>query len=767
MIRGHLKLFVPLGIAVLLGTVGSGGCGSAHNLSGFNDAGSQVLDSGSTYDGGSLLPPEDASLVDNGGFSQGDGGGTHITGLYFMPPSATVTVTSANMVVPFTLMAKQQSGPDFAVTPSTAIFTRQDIASMAIGNPVNLTVSGQALGSGVLQGIYGGAGATATLTVTAVNLSNVGTGVDPTAPGTLNSATTPDPSAGISPLLYPYDKTVFPLGLVSPLVMWNAPKSGDVYRLHYEEPNFTCDDYEVVNTPAQMRMGQSCWDWMTSNNKGDPIQVKLSRWDAATKMAYVSATESWTLAHENMQGAVYYWTTASPTDAYLARLPVGAGPMGAPMAQPLTVGGTQVCMACHAVSADGSTLVAVAGDIGMPAFPGETTSGTPGYCATAGTCQEDLPTDDRAWISFDLNPTSPALTQRKMSNLFGGNVAVNPDGKYTVFGDVQLYLADTTTGMFYTGTGLDNVVLGTSNVGLMMPAFSPDGNHLVAVEGPADPSGQPSFITLAGATGDLLALNFNEGTRTFSNPTRFAQESTLPVGQSAIAYPSYTPDAKWVAFHSGDKPTACENTCDATETSNGAIYLANTAGGAPVRMAALTDTPTVPTIQQNHTFEPTFDPVARGGYFWVVVSNERDWGNKITVGAGKAPANANKRLWVAAVDSTPGTTDPSHPPFYLEGQDPTRLNMRGFWANAPCIPTGQGTCGAGFECCSGYCNAPTCVDIGNTMPTCIPLGGACGGSEAGAPAEGGASGDGGATLGCCGAPQVQCLAGICQIPMSQ
>jgi hypothetical protein len=387
-------------------------------------------------------------------------------------------------------------------------------------------------------------------------------------------------------------------------------------------------------------------------------------------------------------------------------------------------------------------------------------------------CQESpIASDDRAWVSFDLQANSAALTTRKLSSLFAGNLAVNPDGKYLVFGDVQLYLADTTSAMVYTGTGLDNVTLSTGNVGLMMPAFSPDGNHLVAVEGPADPSGAPSYISLAGTTADLLQLDFNESTRTFSNPKHFAVEnaSGFPTGQTAIAYPSYSPDSNWVTFHVGDTPTACEGNCDTAETSLGGIYLQSTAGGMPVRLKALTDTPTVPAIQQNHSFEPTFDPQDRGGYFWVVVSNERDFGNQVVVGAGKTPANANKRLWVAAIDKTSGSADPSHPPFYLEGQDPNRLNMRGFWANSPCIPTGQTTCSAGFQCCSGYCNAPTCVDIGNTMPTCIPLGGACGGSEAGAPAEGGTSGDGGASasLGCCGAPMVECLSGICQIPMSQ
>jgi hypothetical protein len=434
-------------------------------------------------------------------------------------------------------------------------------------------------------------------------------------------------------------------------------------------------------------------------------------------------------------------------------------------------------MACHAVSKDGKTLVAVAGDdtAPSPAFPGENVTATPGICATPNVCQETFSTDYRSWVSFPLPGMPPPtgnvdLTPTKLANLFGGNVAVNPDGKYTVFGDVQLYVADTASGMFFTNTGLDNIALDPGNVGLMMPAFSPDGNHLIAVEGTADPGaqGQPSYIVLAnnptvvppatvpGTNAELVQLDFDEATHTFSNPKRVVLESALPGGQSAIAYPTYSPDSNFVAFHAGDKPTACENQCDQTETSAGALYLQSTNGGAPVRLAAVTDTPTVAAAQQNHTFEPTFNPVERGGYFWVVVSNERDWGNKIS--AGNAPANVNKRLWVAAIDKTTGAADPSHPPFFVEGQDENRLNMRGFWALAECIPTGSGQCSAGFQCCSGFCGPNgICVDIGNTVPTCTVLGGMC-------PMDGP---DGGAPLPCCGAPTVQCISGTCQIPISR
>jgi hypothetical protein len=738
MFQSHIRLAGAVVASGLLSLSLGSGCGKTR-FEGYDDGGDIVsgLPDGSVTvtgdDGGTLI------AVGEGGNLFGDGsmGMTLASSVYFMPPTINITVGNTPVVAKFQLMAKNTGYPDLAVAPTMAIFTRPDIAAMMPSNPVALTASGQVAGDGTLQGVYGGRVASAQLHVS-VHKSTTGPGVDPAAPAVLDGATMPDPV--VTSLLYPYDQTVFPQGLVSPLVMWTAPKAGDIYRLRFEEKDFVCEDYEVVTPPAQLRMAQDCWDALTASNQGDPVQVTLSRWDAPTKMAYVSAKETWPLARANMQGAVYYWSTSGPGDAYLARLRTGTG--AAP--EVLMVNGQQTCLACHAVSADGSTLVAVAGDVMIPsaAFPGENTRGGPAtsFCATPGACEEDLPTDDRAWISFDL----PNMTVRHQSNMFGGNVAVNPDGKYTVFGDVTLFLADTTTGTVYPNSGLDNAVLDLGTVGLMMPAFSPDGMHLAAVEGPADPSSlQPSYISLAGPSGRLIQLDFNEATRTFSNPQRLALESGFPATQSAIAYPTYTPDAKWLAFHVGDKPTACELNCDEYETSTGAIYLQSTRGAAPVRLATLTDTPTVPAAQLNHAFEPTFNPVQRGGYFWVVFSGERDWGNEVVVGNGTPPANQNKRLWVAAIDATPGAGDPSHPPFFLEGQDESRLNMRGFWALAACIPTqGGGACTAGFQCCSGYCDQGTCFMPGGNI--CVPIGGMCK-----------------TTSDCCNAPLVQCISGIC------
>ena len=172
--------------------------------------------------------------------------------------------------------------------------------------------------------------------------------------------------------------------------------------------------------------------------------------------------------------------------------------------------------------------------------------------------------------------------------------------------------------------------------------------------------------------------------------------------------------------------------------------MQSVSGGAPaVVLHTLADPATANPADRNHTFEPTFNPIERGGYFWVVVTSMRDYGNRV----GGAPDNGKKRLWVAAIDKNPAPgADPSHPAFFLEGQDETTTNMRGFWALSACVPAvvvgGGGACSAGFECCSGFCDTGLCVTP-QTF-TCVGVGGACK-----------ASGD------CCNETVVGCVNAVC------
>lgn len=689
---------------VLIGSLLVGGlfvvaCGDGNDSTFPNGAGGN--------DGGVGDPGDGSVDLGDGAF----GGGVNpanVVSVTLDPPSATVTVDgSAAQSAAFSLRATFIDGTTSVVTPQSYAFDRPDLAKATGGVPITLATSGPFAGTGHLQAVYGGKAATASFTVN-MKMREVGPNVPPAAIAALGGggALTSDPK--ISRLLYPYDKTLFPLGLASPLVMWTAPAANDVYRLAYEENGYSYEGFFVVGANGQLRVPQAAWDHLTASNQGDPIKVSLDRWDATSGTAYASANEQWPIAGASLRGAIYYWTTSA--GGHLSRIRPGTG------TQPEILNGGR-CMGCHGVSADGTTLVA--------ATEGNTLVTEPGGS------QKNDGSLGRAWVSFDL----PGATTRYNSNRFAGNVAVNPDGKYVVFGSQTLRLGDTHTGQEITGSGIDTVTLDANMNGLMTPAFSPDGKKLVAVEGAGN-----WYHNLV--NGKLLVLDFDEATHKFTNPHGFAAASSFPAGQRAISYPTFAPDSAQIAFHVGDYATGCdEQGCDDAAKQVASLWLQNVNGQPPVRLATLTDS-SPNAADHDLSYEPTFNPVDRGGYYWVVFTSARDWGNKIT----GTPNNGKKRLWVAAIDkNAPAGADPSHPAFFLEGQEEDTTNMRGFWALAACTPTaGGGACSAGFECCSGFCDQGKCVDV--SQVACKQIGDTCAQASD-----------------CCNGNAVACVGGKCAV----
>ena len=92
-------------------------------------------------------------------------------------------------------------------------------------------------------------------------------------------------------------------------------------------------------------------------------------------------------------------------------------------------------------------------------------------------------------------------------------------------------------------------------------------------------------------------------------------------------------------------------------------------------------------------YEPTVNPVASGGYAWVVFTSRRMYGNEATIppfcsdprGVDLISNITPKKLWVAADRSEPGARHGrSHPAFYLPAQELLAGNARGFWVLDPC-----------------------------------------------------------------------------------
>lgn len=720
-----------LGWRVLAGAVSlaavAAACGSA------NDA--QAPAAGGDAGGGGGGQPDAGTP---GRFITGNDGSAATvlaTGLQFVPPQATLTLDGTSpQTITFQLQASVGNGPMEAVTPTSIQFDRPDLASATIGSPVSLTATGVYGGSGKVHAIYGGREAVATLNVVVAQRS-LGTVAPAVATALDNAGVTPS-DAAVTSLLYPYDKTIFPLGLTAPIAMWNAPTggshAGDVYRLHLDEAAYSYDVYATTPlaatspgpSDAQWPIDQSIWDRLTASNGGpsDPVHVVLSRYDSATMTAAASASMSWTIAPASLRGAIYYWT-ASKSDVdggvasvgHITRMAPGTG------AQPVQLNSGR-CMGCHAVSADGTTLVAAIDD---PA----TAPAVPPY--VLGWQQ---PNYTRPWAVFDVSQAAP--TAGYQSTQYGADIAVTPDGAYTVWGAPTvtdgggsrvLSLSNTKTGQLVTSSGLDALLGPLAGDVLSMPAFSPDGTMLAAVRSPSS-----SDNVLPVTPKSIVYVNYAAGSQSFGatlNSVVLSTDPALAANETALAYPSFTPDNQYVAFHAGTFSTGCQGSCDDTTPDDGQLYIAPVSGGGAIRLAAIDDPPNA--SDHDTSVEPTFDPTAAGGYSWVVFTSMRAWGNMgWPVAAGEdvtKTENFKRRLWVAAVDPTIGTVDPSHPAFYLAGQDDTP-NMRGFWANAQCIatpPPGQtgGACQQGFECCSGFCTNGTCASVSTLA--CQPVGGTC------------------------------------------
>src|SRR6185437_5634618 len=121
---------------------------------------------------------------------------------------------------------------------------------------------------------------------------------------TLGGAPTADAAVA---MLYPYDKTVWPQGLLAPLVQWSTgAHSFDSVYVHITEKFYEYKGYFAANaTPfTNLPIPEAAWDAATLSNGGEPLVITLTFGEGANAVGPIS--ESWTVAQANLQGTIYY-----------------------------------------------------------------------------------------------------------------------------------------------------------------------------------------------------------------------------------------------------------------------------------------------------------------------------------------------------------------------------------------------------------------------------------------------------------------------------
>lgn len=604
----------------------------------------------------------------SGGDSGINLGKNKIQSITVKPASASIEIVDGKVVTQaFTAYANYADGSTQQISSPT--WSAAPPAPGTIDNSGVFTPTGDAGGQVTVTAGSQGKTGTAKLDVKLRFLDDSGS-IPPAVQSSLTGATTQDTSCVWA---YPYDKTVFPRGLLSPPLEWNGGGASDSYYVRLSSPYFVLEAFTSAPPPSRYTIDPALWRKFTDSTSG-AAQLFVSRYDGQN--ATVVTQQTWTIAPESMRGTIYYW--ANNLGRVMRIKPGASAPDDfanhAPLNDPNSYTQSSCLMTCHTVSADGSMLISGGGTFGG---------------------------------SYDLQTSQPVHytggtwgSTTEGTSVVWSNSAVSPDGKYMLTNTMAVGLSmaaqvpgpsgfealyDTQTGAKVPNSGLDGAMTA-------MPAWSPEGS-LIAYVAAGDPAGWYQTWNVP-PPGDLHVIDFNAT----NNPMASNDHVLISAGSdpnNRIVWPTVSPDGKWVIY---GRSAGAD-----TRTGNGDLYIASTqTPNSEMRVAELDGDgyPFAAGSRDLHwNFEPTFAPVASGGYFWVVFTSRRTYGNELL-----GTKDQVKQLWVAAIDQKPTAgQDPSHPPFRLQGQDASSLNMRGFWALEPCRQDGQ-SCSSGTQCCNGYCS---------------------------------------------------------------
>ncbi len=735
----------------------------------------------------------DLSVGDNGDLSLGSGGSDDLGGPLTIAPLAQVLTITPGMMptVQYTATVGGAS-----VSPAWTI-DRGELGTIDVSSGL-FTAAGTLGGTANITATYLQETATTTVTIKLSQMQNGDPAYPAPAPGAGGyggvGGNGPAPMAsggqtgvlggtpildGAVTMLYPYSGTVWPRGLLAPLLQWNpATRNFDAVLLKLHSNNFdytgTFAKQPTATSFINMPIPADAWHNLTYSNdgKGDDITVTLVFEDISTgtPTAIGPYTMTWHVAPGLLKGTVYYNSygttqvansgqkSCGPLDtgcaegrndmtgpyfgaATLAIQPGSTDPSvaaGTTTATPPTTGtpgsSTAGCRVCHAVSANGATLFTQQG-----ASAGYQTSSSYALTPMGNT---------EAAVTPAINVAYPALS---------------PDGTWFM-SSVGSIASDTTTQAYSIAGVLQSPQPSLGNTtwtafAAGLPTFSPDGKHLAF-------NYQSSNVG-ATKTSDgksLAVLSYDPTQKVFNN---FVKLNTPATG--VASWSSFLPTNDAVIFENElTSPAGFGFTRYGTTGSLWWVDLATQTAHSLDNLNGKGYLPTSSTHPDDTTvnFEPTVNPVVSGGYAWVVFTSRRLYGNVATLPpATSDPRTYNwtvtapttmyptaglttKKLWVAAIDlNAPPGTDPSHPAFYLPAQELQAGNARGYWTVDPCLADGK-NCETGDECCGGYCR-PGTGDMGlictNQQPSCSQEFEKCS-----------------VTADCCGAATgITCINGLC------
>jgi hypothetical protein len=669
----------------------------------------QLSSEGGTGPGGEAPSP---NMGGEGSTLPGDGGTGFVLGLAGMTEPAggatttqpelqvtaeTTEVVAAGEPVTVQLEARYDDGS----RPNKVVWSVDDARLGSVSDSAVFRAGGFVAGEATITATVGEQTASVTIRITVGISSDVdeldGPLKDELVAGGQGGANGLGPDAELR-FLYPYDGTVFPRGLAAPSLQLGGADADATY-IKISVGEFQYEAFASASGLTRITLPDAVWRGVTlSAAAGEWVEVSVSKVSAGEVTGPVS--QRWRIAPGSLKGFVYYNT-------YRSKL---AGDNGAIMR--IKPGETATvlqsgCTVCHGVSAHGNVMVAgVQWD-----QKNASVSRAFDLPANGGIQLRNQQDEGRVYSFGGLTPDG--------SLMLTSGVPASGAKMRGMSGELFSRLLETKTGTtIATPSFKVNVA--------MTPNFAPDGSRVAFNNHDAN------------AAGHVLSVADFDATK---SPPEFGEvQNVVTDAKRVLAWPSFLPDASAVLFHAGDS-------FDTAKFGGGALYsdveLVDVATKTVSTLAALNGYDAEGNLylpggakQDAHlNYEPSVLPVPVGGYYWVLFTSRRTYGNTIAPG-GSVPRgddiwgipqppdeespSPRKKIWVAAIDlEHQGVIDPSHPAFYLPGQELESGNMRAFAALEPCKKRGKG-CESAAECCDGFCRETSRDEAGVPQLSCSP-----------------------------------------------
>lgn len=542
-----------------------------------------------------------------------------------------------------------------------------------------VTVQAQAANSdGTIETI------TTTLTVKIAPLTLTQSGATlPANPGSLFTGTAQPARA--PRVVYPNDGAMFPPNLRRLDVHWNPGTSNTLFELAFIGDNSTVTYYARCGGGAGYTAGacgfeldQAGYAYVAASNNGGKTKLRIRGTDDSGTAHGASQEITLNFAENNVEGGLYYWAVIENDTGKVMRVDFG-NPNSTPEGFLIpgenglfNEGGFDKCVGCHALSRDGSKLVASRGgrwdgrlvylnDLSKPKAP-------------------------TGWLTLDGAPTGTAAQNRVQFASF------NPTGSQfvAVYGDVgnvgpeawlaadalippgsavpldmnpnALFFHDGTTGARVAGK---NLTFKPNH-----PDWSPDGKMIAITH-----VGGTNTVTQRPTQGGIDVLTQNGAT--WSDPVVVVPSMAAPKNRYN---PSFVPDSSFLLYTEStcSGPSDGED-CDGDADPNAQTFAVKPASGqTPLRLLK-SGTPGVADgslVETGDTF-PRATPFTTehngGKLMWATIASRRAPGHRTKGGA--------QLLWMFAFDPAKilAGQDGSYPAFFLPFQDFTTSNHIAQW----------------------------------------------------------------------------------------